>query len=274
MFQYLWYQMGRAIVYFYVRFILRADIHRQCSLPKGAKIIVANHPSTNDPAFVTLVTNEQATILIKDTLFKVPLFGRSLRMAGHVPVVAGKGRAALEEGIRLLKAGRTIVIFPEGEISPEGGFNKFHTGAARLALATGAPVIPVGISLNQRRLRLVHTRVEGQMETGCWYLKGPYGMTIGKPITFQGDVADCEHVRMVTGQLTRHVAHLSRCSEMRLCTDRTPRLSTASPKTAVQVVWKGTWITTRQYFQAVTRSAAFRAAESMLVVLLMYMRHG
>src|SRR5512144_1984932 len=98
MLQNTWYQMGRSIVDLYVRFVLKADIHQPTPLPKGAKIIAVNHPSTSDPAFVTVLTREQSTILIKETLFNVPLFGRSLRMAGHVPVVAGNGRAALEAG--------------------------------------------------------------------------------------------------------------------------------------------------------------------------------
>src|SRR5690348_7878823 len=132
MLQNFWYQLGRLIVDLYVRFVIRADIYHYSAMPKGAKIIAVNHPCTNDPAFVTTITHEQTTILIKDTLFKIPLFGKSLRMAGHVPVVSGNGRAALEAAIRLVKAGRTVMVFPEGEISPENGFHKAHTGVARL----------------------------------------------------------------------------------------------------------------------------------------------
>ncbi len=216
MFQNTWYQMGRSIVNFYVRFVLRADIHHHAPLPKGAKIFAVNHPSTSDPAYVTILTREQTTILIKDTLFKVPLFGRSLRMAGHVPVVAGTGKVAVEEGIRLLRQGRTIVVFPEGEISPEGGFNKAHTGIARLALATGAPVIPIGISLNTKRLRQVHTTIDGKKEASAWYMHGPYAMTVGEAVSFQGSVDDRERVHAVTGQIMQQIAVLCRHGEARL----------------------------------------------------------
>ncbi len=288
MFQKTWYQIGRSIVGFYLRHVIRADIHHRQPLPKGAKIIAANHPSTSDPAFVTVLTREQTTILIKETLFKVPLFGRSLRMAGHVPVVAGNGRAALEEATRLLRSGRTVVIFPEGEISPEGSFNKAHTGVARLALATGAPVIPVGISLDHSKIHRIHTQVEGKQETGAWYLNGPYAMTVGEPMTFQGSADDHEHVHAVTGQIMQRLATLSGHGALRLAARRAPalqpqnstnempastRLSTASPATTVQVAWKGTWQAFQHSAHVVTRSPLFRAAESVVVVILMYARH-
>ncbi len=285
MFQNTWYQMGRSIVDLYVRFVLRADIHHHAPLPKGAKIFAVNHPSTSDPAYVTVLTREQTTILIKETLFKVPLFGRSLRMAGHVPVVAGNGRAALEEGIRLLRAGRTVVIFPEGEISPEKGFNKAHTGIARLALVTGAPVIPIGISLNPQKLRQVHTTIDGKKETSAWYMHGPYAMTIGKAVSFQGSVDDHEHVRAVTGQIMQQIAILCKHGEARLAhryirpeippekARRAPRLGEAAPNSTFQVAYKGTWQAFQQSARIVTRSAIFRTVESVLLFLLMHARH-
>lgn len=288
MFQNTWYQIGRSIVDMYVRFVLKADIHQPSPLPRGAKIFAVNHPSTSDPAFVTVLTREQTTILIKETLFKVPLFGQSLRMAGHVPVVAGNGRAALEEGMRLLKAGRTVVIFPEGEISPEGGFCKAHTGVARLALATGAPVIPVGISLNHKKIRQVHTRVEGKMEMGSWYLHGPYAMTVGIPVTYQGSAEDYETVRSVTGQIMHQIAGLSQFGAVRLALRAGKKqqaflkpaarptaleLGVSTPGATIQIAWKGTWLGFRQSARLVMSSAMFKAVESGLLMLLMYARH-
>ena len=294
MFQNVWYQMGRGIVDLYVRRVMRADIHQPAPMPKGAKIFVVNHPCTNDPAFVTILTKEQTTILIKETLFKVPLFGRSLRMAGHVPVVAGKGQAALEAGIRLVKAGRTVVVFPEGEISPENGFHKAHSGAARLALATGAPVIPIGISLNHKRLHQIHTMVDGERELGCWYLRGPYAITVGDPITFQGSADDRSRVHAVTDQIMQRVGVLCQQSQQRLAQrayqqqraqlpqpdkKQALRLGTGArrvlgtPKAAAKVAWRGTWQALQQSTRVVMRSPLFKTVESGLVVFLMYARH-
>jgi hypothetical protein len=214
-------------------------------------------------------------------------------MAGHVPVVAGNGKAALEEGIRLLRAGRTVVIFPEGEISPEGRFHKAHTGVARLALATGAPVIPVGISLNHKRIRQVYTTVDGKQEIASWYLHGPYAMTVGEPLTFQGSPEDHEQVRQVTGQIMQQIAVLHRIGALRLAhraikqlsPQRTPRLrlgpsfrlgtslSLATPKSAVQIAWKGSWLAFQQSTRLMMRSAIFKTVESGLLFLLMYARN-
>jgi 1-acyl-sn-glycerol-3-phosphate acyltransferase len=216
MFQNAWYQLGRSLVKAYVQHVLRANIVQEHKLPRGAKILAANHPSTSDPAFITVLVEEQTSILIKEALFKVPVFGRSLRAAGHIPVIRGNGRAALEEGLRLLKAGRTIIIFPEGEISPESGPLKPHTGVARLALCSGAPVIPVGISLDHKLVRFVPTRVEGEDEPSAWYLHGPYAMTVGKPIPFHGDVTDHEQVRRVTGEIMEKIVSLREIGQRRL----------------------------------------------------------
>ena len=112
---------------------------------------------------------EPMSILITESCFKLPGLGAFLRAAGHVPVVSGSGKAALDEGIRLLRAGRTVGIFPEGVLSPldqlgRGGCYAPHTGVARLALATGAPVIPVGISLDPARIVFRDTLIDGVTE--------------------------------------------------------------------------------------------------------------
>lgn len=216
MIQAAWFHIGRTLVTGYVRHILKASVHFDSPLPHGAKILAANHPSTNDPAFVTALLREQSTILIKETLFKVPVFGRSLRLAGHVPVIAGSGKLALEQAERLLRAGRTIIIFPEGVISPACGPGKAHTGVARLALATGAPVIPVGISLDQAMLRVVPTRVEDCDEPSAWYLHGPYAMTVGQPHCYEGSLEDREQVRAISEQIMGQIVHLHQRGMLRL----------------------------------------------------------
>ncbi|MDD5369449.1 MAG: lysophospholipid acyltransferase family protein [Anaerolineaceae bacterium] len=188
-------------------------------MPKGAVILAANHPCTVDPAMLTLLTHRQVSILILDTLFKVPLFGASLKFSGHIPVVCGQGQAALNEAERLVRAGRSVVIFPEGEISPpDGGYCKPRSGLARLALITGAPIVPVGIHLDPRQIRVIETQVGHKPEIGTWYLSGPYGMTVGEPMLFKGGVEDREYVKRVSEQVMNRIARLSDESALRIQT--------------------------------------------------------
>ncbi len=257
MFQKVWYQMGRSMVKFYVQHVLRANIVHENRMPAGAKIIAVNHPSTGDPAFVTMLVEEQASILIKETLFKVPVFGRSLRMAGHVPVVRGNGRAALEEAVRLLKRGRTIIIFPEGDISPENELLKAHTGVARMALISGAPVVPIGISLDHKLVKIVPTRVEGQYEPSAWYLHGPYAMTVGKFQVYHGSSEDQERVLQVTGQIMDQIRSLQMLGKY--------RLETAQRQAALRAA--GAHVITRAAHWA-KYSVALRAIQSLVFFLI------
>ncbi len=159
------------------------------------------------------------SILINDVLFNVPLFGFYLRRAGHVPVsvVSSNGGIALERARQLLLAGRTVAIFPEGDISPlEGGFLKPHSGVARLSLSTGAPVIPIGIHLQRERIRLLTTQVSGKPEVGAWYFRGRYAITVGKPLYFTGGTEDRAHVRSVAESVMQHIIRLAQESAQRM----------------------------------------------------------
>lgn len=209
MFRNLWYRFGRALVSFLARGILDLSIRTKAPIPQGPVILAANHPSTSDPAILTTLVNEKISVLILDTLFKVPLFGKSLRFCGHIPVVYGKGQEALDKAEALLKSGKSVAIFPEGLISPEGGFHHAHSGLARLALSSGAPVVPVGIHLDQKQLHWVHTQVEGRDEVGAWYFHGPYAMTVGHALQFQGDVQDRERVKEVTNVIMERIISLA-----------------------------------------------------------------
>ncbi len=223
MFQEVWYGMGRMIVDAWLRTVMQVKVNRDMPIPAGAKIIAVNHPTTADPAYVTTLLGEHTSILIKETLFKVPLFGRSLKAAGHIPVLAEKGKLALEEAVQRLQADRAVMIFPEGEISPrQGGMHKAHSGAARLALLTGAPVVPVGIAVHPDFIHPVLTRVEGKLELGNWYFFGPYAMTIGEPMFFTGEAEDRHLVHSVTEQIMHAIASLSRESARHIAAQRVP----------------------------------------------------
>ncbi len=211
------YWASRPIVISYTDTMLKMDVKEQAELPAGAKIIAANHPSTTDPFFVAAMLRQQSFIMIKDVLFQVPVLGEYLRRSGHIMVEAGQGQRAICAAVEHLRAGHTVVIFPEGDLSPlEGGFLQARTGVARLALMSGAPVIPVGVHLLRERIHTIRSVVRGKEEFGRWYLRGPYNVTVGKPLRFSGDVEDRPRVRMVADTVMHQIIELVNESENRL----------------------------------------------------------
>ena len=208
--------VSKPVVKTYTGAMLDMDIHQKSPFPAGAKIIAPNHPSTTDPFFVAAMLGSQSHILIKDVLFNVPLLGTYLQQSGHIKVAAGHGQEAIDRALELLRAGKTIMIFPEGKVSPlGGGYNKARSGVARLAIASGAPVYPVGIHLIKDRIRAIQSTVKGNREMGYWYLRGPYNITIGKPLRFNGDLEDHDHVREVARQVMLKIMRLAYESEQR-----------------------------------------------------------
>jgi 1-acyl-sn-glycerol-3-phosphate acyltransferase len=208
--------VSKPVVKTYTDTMLDMDVHQKSPFPAGAKIIAPNHPSTTDPFFIAAMLGQQSHILIKDVLFNVPVLGTYLKHSGHIKVAASQGQEAIDRALELLKAGKTIMIFPEGLISPlGGGYNKPRSGVARLAIASGVPVYPVGIHLIKERIKSIPSTVKGKREMGYWYLRGPYNITVGKPMRFGGDVEDHEHVKEVARQVMLKIMRLAYESEQR-----------------------------------------------------------
>ena len=107
-------RLGRRVAYFYVRRLMRSEIEWGADVPSGPKVIAANHPTTADPFLMMSWPFEPIYILITEDAFKVPVIGQFLRLAGHVPVYAKRGREAFEAAVQLLRDGHTVGIFPEG----------------------------------------------------------------------------------------------------------------------------------------------------------------
>jgi 1-acyl-sn-glycerol-3-phosphate acyltransferase len=211
------YGVSVPVVGTYANMMLKLDVVKHAEFPRGAKIVAANHPSTTDPFFVAAMLRQQAFIMINNVLFQVPILGTYLRHSGHIPVKPGCGQEAIDAALAHLKAGHTIMIFPEGVISPsDGGFNPSRTGIARLALASGAPIVPVGIGLLRDRIKHITSVVRGVEEIGHWYTSGPYAMTVGHPVTFVGDPDDRELTRSVADRVMRSIIALATESDLRI----------------------------------------------------------
>lgn len=118
---------------------------------EGGVVLVQNHVTHIDPitsAHITLAAGRASRYLAKASLFDNRLLGRFLRSAGQIPVkrdVPG-GEGAFSAAVEAVRAGELVVVYPEGSVTkdPDLWPMRGKTGAARIALATGAPVIPIG----------------------------------------------------------------------------------------------------------------------------------
>ncbi len=117
----------------------------------GGCVVVVNHISHLDPMTFGLFLYDHGRLvryLTKEALFRTPLFKYVVRDAGQIPVsrMAEGAASAFDAAVAAVNKGEMIGIYPEGTITkdPDGWPMRGKTGAARIALATGCPVIPVG----------------------------------------------------------------------------------------------------------------------------------
>jgi 1-acyl-sn-glycerol-3-phosphate acyltransferase len=134
-------------------------------LPHGGFVLAANHISNLDPFAVglPLFPRRQLRFMAKSELFKPPL-SVILRSGGTFPVRRGAGDlAAIQTAVELVRDGEIVVMFPEGTRRGKGVRKRHearpHTGAARIALAADAPLVPVAIKGTDRNSRLGPWRV-------------------------------------------------------------------------------------------------------------------
>jgi 1-acyl-sn-glycerol-3-phosphate acyltransferase len=115
---------------------------------EGGFIVAANHLSFVDSLFMPLVCPRNVVFLGKADYFDSWRTRWFMEAAGVIPVRregGSAGEAAILAGIRALRAGHAVGIYPEGTRSPDGRLYRGKTGVARLALEARVPVIPVGI---------------------------------------------------------------------------------------------------------------------------------
>jgi 1-acyl-sn-glycerol-3-phosphate acyltransferase len=109
----------------------------------GAAILVANHESLFDPWILALTTPRPVRYMAKQELWRFRPVGRMLDSFGAFPVERGAGDAtAMSRAADLLRDGEVLGVFPQGT-SKRLPSRPYHRGAARLALVTGAPIVPV-----------------------------------------------------------------------------------------------------------------------------------
>ncbi|NQW65267.1 MAG: 1-acyl-sn-glycerol-3-phosphate acyltransferase [Actinobacteria bacterium] len=175
----------------------------------GPLIIASNHLSFSDSIFMPLVVPRKVTFLAKSEYFTSPgLKGFIKKITfialGQVPVDRSGGRAseaAIITGLRVLERGDCIGIYPEGTRSPDGRLYKGRIGIARLAIESGAPVIPVAM------FNTAEIQPTGQVVPKVRRVE----MIFGEPLYFEnyGDPTDQKVLREVTDRIMNTIQALS-----------------------------------------------------------------
>ncbi len=133
--------------------LFKLEIRDGHKLPReGAYVLAPNHASEIDPIVVALAVwrmGRAPRFMAKESLFRVPVLGWVLRSTGMVPVArsasTAAARATLEASETLVRHGRGVIVYPEGSLTREPDLwpMRGKTGAVRLALAGGIPLIPM-----------------------------------------------------------------------------------------------------------------------------------
>jgi 1-acyl-sn-glycerol-3-phosphate acyltransferase len=131
------------------RVLFTYECHGTTQIPAhGPAVVASNHPSYLDPILLSLSVRRPIHFMAWNALFRVPVLGALIRALGAFPVDTrpGQGRAAYEQAKKHLLAGEVVGLFPEGKRSRAGWLEpSLREGAARLALETGAPLVPATI---------------------------------------------------------------------------------------------------------------------------------
>jgi 1-acyl-sn-glycerol-3-phosphate acyltransferase len=125
------------------------------NVPRHGRVILAgNHPSPVDPILLFGGLRRNVCFLAAEFLFRQPVLGRLLRWMGHIRVERGtdKAQEAAAFGERVLAHDGVVVIFPSGRITKPGEPYQPKTGVARMALATGSPIVPFYLTGTERIL--------------------------------------------------------------------------------------------------------------------------
>ncbi|WP_224363305.1 lysophospholipid acyltransferase family protein [Hyalangium versicolor] len=151
-------------------------------------VCVSNHESNADPFLISHLPWEMKW-LSKASVFKIPAVGWSMWLAGDIPVTRGdqsSGRGAMARCAQWLAKGVPVMIFPEGTRSKTDELLPFKDGAFRLAIETGADILPLAVSGTRRAL-----------PKHSWRFARSKGLvTVGTPISTQGmTLADVERLK-------------------------------------------------------------------------------
>ena len=201
------YWVLKAVLTPLLRFFYRVRVEGIENVPAdGPAILASNHISFSDSIFLPLVLRRRVTFVAKAEYFEDPKTAWFFRAMGQIPIKRTGGSAsegAMAAARDVLDGGGLFGIYPEGTRSPDGRLYKGHTGVARLALQTRAPVLAVA---------MIGTREAQPIGQAMPRLFMPITIRISKPLTFGRyfDRVDDPHVlRGITDEVMFELRELS-----------------------------------------------------------------
>ena len=210
----MFYRLMKMIVAPLLKIFFRPWVEGMEHIPaEGPAIIASNHLSFSDSFFLPALMKRRVTFIAKSEYFtgtgvKGKLTAAFFKGVGQLPVdrsgVRGAGEAAITSGIEVIKRGELFGVYPEGTRSPDGKLYRGKVGGvARIALATGAPVIPVAM-IDTEKLQ-----PPGQVKPNFGVRPG---IRIGAPLDFSryhGMENDRFILRSVTDEVMYEIMRLS-----------------------------------------------------------------
>jgi len=193
-----WWTFWKVVIGALWRLPFRLRIVGSERIPRsGGAIMAANHLSGLDGVLFALTTAERASrmtrFLVAAEFFRRPVIGWALRRFRHIPVRRGEGdAAALDEARHVIGGGALAGIFPEGKVNPDPeSMQRGKSGMARLALSSGAPVVPAGIWGTQTRWPKIGLTLRRPLRTN-------HVVAYGEPIPAAGDPGSASDLQAFT----------------------------------------------------------------------------
>lgn len=181
--------------------------------PQQGVVLLAKHQSTYETFLLPAIMPRALAYVFKKELLSIPFFGWSIGSLDMIHIDRKHGTRAfhkvVEQGKRLLGKGIWVVMFPEGTRVARGDVGEYKSGATRLAIMSGVPVVPIAVTSAKCWPRKVFTKIPGVVD-----------VSIGQPIATEGRKHE---------ELMAEVQHWIETEMRRLDADAYARPSTPQP---------------------------------------------
>jgi 1-acyl-sn-glycerol-3-phosphate acyltransferase len=198
-----WWRFGRATVGGLCRVTFRFRTSGSANVPsRGGAVLASNHVSVLDPIAVAVGVARRGRAvryLALTEVFEMPVIGWAVRKIGQIPVRRGAGEwQTIEDAAAAVKGGSLVGVSAEGTVGDGRAMLPVQKGTARIALAAGSSVIPVGVWGTQKRWG----------KSGPTFglpLRPPLTVVFGPPIEAQGDPRSRQDVRALTDRIAEGI---------------------------------------------------------------------